>query len=105
MKKAESSRTITKTNFSDKEKDTKEEKKSSAIELMTKEWHKEIEKLSYEQSLKALDSLLEDLQNDTVPVEDLRMNYLKGNIYLDHCERLLKTVEQQVIELKPEEQK
>ena len=41
----------------------------------------------------------EHLQNDSIPVEDLQRSYLRGNLYLDHCENLLKTIEQDVIQL------
>ncbi len=59
----------------------------------------EISSLNYEESLKALDLLLEDLQNEKIQVEELQKNYLLGTIYLDHCETLLKNIEQEVIEL------
>ena len=55
--------------------------------------------LSYEESLKALDELLELLQDDTVPVEDLQRSYLLANHYLDHCEKLLNSTEQEIEEL------
>ena len=65
-------------------------------------WRKEVCSLSYDQALKALDLLLEELQNDNVPVENLQRHYIQGQIYLNHCENLLKNVEQEVIELPPE---
>ncbi len=55
--------------------------------------------LTYEASLKELDILLEKLQNDNVLVEDLQSYYLQANIYLRHCQNLLETIEQEVIEL------
>ncbi len=55
-----------------------------------------IETLSYEDSLNALDEILQKLQADTVAVEDLQQYYLKGNMHLDHCERLLNDAEQKV---------
>ncbi len=72
------------------------------IELTIDKWRKEVCSLSYDQALKALDLLLEELQNDNVPVENLQRHYIQGQIYLNHCENLLKNVEQEVIELPPE---
>ena len=70
---------------------------------MINEWRNETSKLSYEESLKELELLLQELQNDTVPVEDLQRHYLRGNIYLNHCESLLQNIEQEVIQLNPED--
>ena len=72
------------------------------IELTIDKWREEVCSLSYDQALKALDLLLEELQNDNVPVENLQRHYIQGQIYLNHCENLLKNVEQEVIELPPE---
>ena len=77
-------------------------KNTSATKEIIEQLNSEISTLSYEESLKALDLLLDKLQNDTVPVEDLQRNFLQGNIYLDHCEGLLDNIEQEVIELDPD---
>ena len=74
----------------------------SKMEAIINQWRNEVASLSYDESLKELDILLEDLQNDDVPVEDLQKYYIRGNIYLNHCESLLKNVEQEVIQLSPE---
>ncbi|KZR67886.1 Exodeoxyribonuclease 7 small subunit [Prochlorococcus sp. MIT 1303] len=66
---------------------------------MLKEWRQDAKSLSYEESLQALDLLLTQLQNDSVPVEDLQRHYLQGKVYLEHCESLLNTVEQSVLQL------
>ena len=63
---------------------------------------KKIMLLSYEESLSSLDKLLENLQSDNVPVEEMQRYYLQGKLYLDHCESLLDNVEQKVIELNPD---
>jgi len=63
---------------------------------------KKIMLLSYEESLRSLDQLLENLQSDNLPVEDMQKYYLQGKLYLDHCESLLNNVEQEVIELNPD---
>ena len=77
----------------------------SKQEEITKQWRDEITLLSYEESLKALDALLQELQNDSVPVEELQRHYLRGNIYLEHCENLLKNIEQEVVQLDANELK
>ncbi len=58
--------------------------------------------LTYEESVKALDQLLTELQDDNVSVENIHKIYLKGKVYLERCEILLNQVEQQVIELDPD---
>ena len=63
---------------------------------------KKIMLLSYEESLRSLDQLLENLQSDNLPVEEMQRYYLQGKLYLDHCESLLDNVEQKVIELNPD---
>ena len=63
---------------------------------------KETKNMSYEESLCALDLTLEKLQDDSIPVDELQNYYLRGTIYLQHCENLLKVIEQKVIELDPE---
>ena len=65
-------------------------------------WREEVNSLSYEESLQALDLLLQQLQNDDIPVEELQKNYLHGKIYLEHCENLLNKIEHTVIQLDPE---
>jgi len=102
MKNKETSEGIAKKkNFS-----TKQEGNDSTelhlLEDMIEKWHKEISLLSYEEALTAADQLLENLQNDKIPVEDLQKFYLQGKIYLDHCQTLLNNVEQEVINLNPE---
>ncbi len=63
---------------------------------------KQTAKLTYEESLNKLDSLLEVLQSDSVHLEELYERYLQGKIYLEHCEELLQEVEQKVSELDAE---
>ncbi len=62
-------------------------------------WKNEASLLSYEESLNVLEMLLENLQNDSVPLEELEEYHLKGSIYLDHCQKLLENVEHRVIEI------
>jgi len=75
---------------------------AKALQARIKEWRRDAKQLSYEEALQALDLLMADLQNDAVPLADLQQRVLHGEVYLDHCESLLKTVEQSVITLDPD---
>ena len=57
---------------------------------------KEVSYLSYNESIDALDAILEKLQNGNVSVEDLELYYLRANLYLEHCENILKSIKQDV---------
>ena len=75
---------------------------SKSLSAQLKSWRKDAATLSYEESLTALDLLLEELQNDAVPLADLQQHYLRGQIYLDRCEGLLLKAEQNVVQLNPD---
>ncbi len=75
-----------------KSNDLKE--KISEIEIFFRD---QIKTMTYEDSLMELDSLLEKLQNDSISLEELQTAYIKAKIYLEHCENLLKKVEQDVL--------
>ena len=64
-------------------------------------WRKDAETLSYEEAIQALDLLLAELQNDSVPVADLQQKVLHGEVYLNRCQSLLDSVEQSIVELDP----
>ena len=64
-------------------------------------WSKDAEGLSYEEAMQALDLLLAELQNDSVPLADLQQKVLHGEVYLSRCQTLLDSVEQSIIELDP----
>ena len=64
-------------------------------------WRKEAEALSYEEAMQALDLLLAELQNDSVPLAELQQKVLHGEVYLSRCQSLLDSVEQAIIELDP----
>ena len=64
-------------------------------------WRKDAESLSYEEAMQALDLLLADLQNDSVPLADLQQKVLHGEVYLNRCQSLLDSVEQSIVELDP----
>ena len=51
---------------------------------------------------KDFNSLIKDPtnnQNDQLLVQDLQISYLKAKFYLEHCQRLLDNVEQEVLEI------
>ena len=67
-----------------------------------KAWKKDISELSYEEATQALDLILAELQSDSIPIADLQNRVLHGEVVLDHCETLLKSVEQTVLQLDPD---
>ena len=75
---------------------------SNTLKQDLNSWREDAESLSYEESLTALDLLLEDLQNDSVAMADLQRHYLRGQIYLNRCEALLLKAEQNVVQLDPD---
>jgi len=64
-------------------------------------WRKDAETLSYEEAIQALDLLLAELQNDSVPLADLQQKVLHGEVYLNRCQSLLDSLEQSIVELDP----
>ena len=62
-------------------------------------WREEVQQLSYEEALKKLDLVLYELENDETSLEEIQSLYLKGKIYLDYCDNLLNSAEQDVKEL------
>jgi len=76
--------------------------KASELKAKIKGWRKDATGLSYEEALQALDLLLAELQSDAVPLAELQQRVLHGEVYLDHCESLLKTVESTVVTLDPD---
>ena len=64
-------------------------------------WRKDAETLSYEEAMQALDLLLAELQNDSVPLADLQQKVLHGEVYLNRCQSLLDSMEQSIVELDP----
>ena len=67
-----------------------------------KAWKKDISGLTYEEATQALDLILAELQSESVPIADLQNRVWYGEVVLDHCEALLKTVEQSVLQLDPD---
>ncbi len=83
----------------------KSNQKDSDLQLETslkdfmEAFRKEVNALNYEESLQRLDEILTQLQSNSLSVEDLQRNYLKGRIYLEHCSVLLSRIESEVEEL------
>ncbi len=71
--------------------------------LIIKELSIHVAELSYEESLEKLSLLLSKLQNEELPVDDLKISYLQATLYLEHCETLLNTIEQEVVEIEIDE--
>tara|TARA_B000000441_G_C21447326_1_gene180016 strand:+ start:168 stop:437 length:270 start_codon:yes stop_codon:yes gene_type:complete len=64
-------------------------------------WRKDAADLNYEEAMQALDLLLAELQNDSVPLAELQQRVLHGEVYLNRCQTLLNSVEQSIVELDP----
>ena len=75
---------------------------SESLQDRINDWRKDASNLSYEEALQALDLILAELQDDAVPMADLQRQVLHGQVYLDHCESLLKTMEEAVVQLDPD---
>ena len=73
-----------------------------SLQAQIENWRQDAAGLSYEEALQALDLLLAELQSETVPLALLQQRVLHGEVYLDHCESLLKSVEQSVDTLDPD---
>ena len=79
--------------------DSKNHKYSESIKDSIEKLSLELSELSYENSIKELDSILNKLQAESLLVEELQLNYLKANLYLEHCEKLLENTKQEIIEI------
>ena len=78
-------------------------KRQSSKELRNRieTWRKDAAGLNYEEAMQALDLLLSELQNDSVPLAELQQQVLHGEVYLNRCQILLDSVEQSIVELDP----
>ena len=73
-----------------------------SLQAQIETWRQDAAELSYEEALQALDLLLAELQSEEVPLAQLQQRVLHGEVYLDHCESLLKSVERSVDILDPD---
>ena len=62
----------------------------------------DINKLSYEESISQLETILKNVQDENISLDKIQINYIKGHLLLKHCEELLNFVEQEVNEINPE---
>ena len=60
---------------------------------------KDIKKLSYEESIFELESILTNIQDENISLDKIQINYVKGHLLLKHCEELLQVVEQEINEI------
>ena len=63
---------------------------------------KDINKLSYEESIFELETILTNVQDENISLDKIQNNYIKGHLLLKHCEELLQFVEQEINEINPE---
>ncbi len=63
---------------------------------------KDIKKLSFEESIFELESILTNVQDENISLDKIQINYIKGHLLLKHCEELLEFVEQEINEINPE---
>jgi len=63
---------------------------------------KNIKKLSYEESISELETILTNVQDENISLDKIQKNYIKGHLLLKHCEELLQFVEQEINEINPE---
>ena len=63
---------------------------------------KDIKKLSYEESISELETILTNVQDENISLDKIQKNYIKGHLLLKHCEELLQFVEQEINEINPE---
>ena len=63
---------------------------------------KDINKLSYEESISQLETILKNIQDENISLDKIQINYIKGHLLLKHCEELLQFVEQEINEINPE---
>jgi len=63
---------------------------------------KDINNLSYEESISELETILTSVQDENISLDKIQINYIKGHLLLKHCEELLQFVEQEINEINPE---
>ena len=77
---------------------SKKETNMKNIEILKKN----IKKLSYEESILELETILNNVQDENISLDKIQKNYIKGHLLLKHCEELLQFVEQEINEIHPE---
>ena len=77
---------------------SKEESNIKNINILKKN----IKKLSYEESISELETILTNVQDENISLDKIQNNYIKGHLLIKHCEELLQFVEQEINEINPE---
>ena len=77
-----------------------EAKKNSNIKMI-ESFKKDINKLSYEESISELENILTNIQDENISLDQIQINYIKGHLLLQHCEELLQFLEQEINEINP----
>ena len=62
----------------------------------------DINKLSYEESISELETILKNVQDENISLANIQINYIKGHLLLKHCEELLQFCEQEINEISKE---
>ncbi len=75
----------------------------NAIKQVLKSTKANANSLTYKESLNELELLILALQDESIAVEKIHINYLKAKVYLERCESLLKIAEQTVLEMNLED--
>ncbi len=94
-----------KKNISEGEMNLKKNKlnQNSNLNKILADFRRQVKSLSYQESLELLDSLISQLQEEVVPLEDLQVHYLKSQTCLENCEKLLNEIEQSLTHFKAQE--
>ena len=85
-------------NSKNHESTSNRETNMKSIEILKKN----IKKLSYEESISELEIILTNVQDENISLDKIQKNYIKGNLLLKHCEKLLQCVEQEINEINSE---
>ena len=62
----------------------------------------DINRLCYEESISALEIILNNVQDENISLDEIQINYIKGHLLLKHCEELLQFCEQEIHEISKE---
>ncbi len=79
------------------------ESKNNYQKINLNDYRRSISAMNYESSLAVLDEILNKLQHENVPIEELNNYYIKGSILVEHCKNLLSHIEQEVLEISLDE--
>ena len=84
--------------FDSQESNTNKEINMKNIDIFKKNIHN----LSYEESIFQLETILSNVQDENISLDQIQNNYIKGHLLLKHCEELLQFVEQEINEINPD---